>query len=157
MTRFLVLAIALLALNTKAENKDNEAFNFKKNTEEYYIKYNETLARIALRNKVSVAFLLHLNDEIYNPDKIMAGQKIFIPNQKARDYVKSQSKQYLYLVEKMGAMSFKDRNKAIKEMIQKDWLVIPVLLQALEHQDVEIRENAREALKMIHQKKEAMK
>ena len=42
-------------------------------------------------------------------------------------------------------------------MISKDWLVIPVLLQALKHKDVEVRENAKEALRIIHKKKEAMK
>ena len=157
MSRFLLVLAVFLTFSLHAENKDKPEFNFKKNTEEYFIKYNETLARIALKNNVSVAFLLHINDEIYNPDKIMAGQKIFIPNQQARDYVKSQSKKYLHLVDKMGALSFKERNKAVKEMIKKDWIVIPVLLQALEHKDVEIRENAREALKIIHQKKVAMK
>ena len=54
----------------------------------------------------------------------------------------------------MGAMTYKERHKAIKEMIRKDWLVIPLLRQALDNKDVEIRENAREALREIHRKKE---
>ena len=149
--------MVLLLLSIQAEENVEGKFDFKKNTEEYFIKYNETLARIALKNKVSVAYLLHINEEIYNPDKIMAGQKIFIPNQKARDFVAAESKKYKHLIDKMGAMTYKERNKAVKEMIKKDWLVIPVLLQALENKDVEIRENAREALKRIHQKKVAMK
>jgi len=157
MKLFFAISTLFLILTLQAEKQEVEQFKFKDNTETYHIKYNDTLARIALSNNVSVAFLLHLNEQIYNPDKIMAGQMIKIPNKKARDFVKSQSKKYLHLVDKMGAMTFKERNNAIKEMIKKDWIVIPVLLQALDHKDVEIRENAREALRIIHKKKVAMK
>ena len=130
-----------------------EQFDFQKNTENRYIKHSETLARIALENNVSVAFLLYLNEGISNPNRILAGQKLKVPNIKAQKYIKEQSKAFIPLIDKMGAMKYKERNLAIKEMIKKDWLVIPILLQALNHEDVEIRENAKLALREIHQKK----
>lgn len=157
MFKYLLVSVLIISLSAQGNDKEKSDFNFRKNTEIHNIKYSETLARIALENNVSVAFLLYLNESISNPDRIQAGQQIKIPNDKARKYIKEQSKAYMPLVKKMGAMKYKDRNIAIKEMIQKDWLAIPVLLQALKNEDVEIRENAREALKEIHRKKEKVK
>lgn len=154
MKKIICLSCLVLTIITGAEEKSHSEFDFKKNTEKYSIQYNDTLARIALTNNVSVAFLLYLNDDIYNPDKIYVGQEIKVPNNEAQKYVKNQSKNYTHLITKMGAMTYKERHKAIKEMIRKDWLVIPLLRQALDNKDVEIRENAREALREIHRKKE---
>lgn len=153
MKKFFCLSWLILTTISGAEEKKNIEFDFKKNTEKYSIKYNDTLARIALTNNVSVAFLLYLNNDIYNPDRIYAGQEILVPNKEAQLYVKTQSKNYSHLIAKMGAMTYKERHNAIKEMINKDWLAIPILRQALDHKDVEIRENAREALREIHRNK----
>ena len=156
MKKLMLAGVLLLSLNLSAGTEQNNKIDFKNNTEVHYVKNNETLARIAIKNNVSVAFLLHINKNIHNPDFLRAGQAIQIPNKKIRDYVEKESKKYVHLIEKMGAMTYKERNNAIKEMIQKDWLAVPVLLTALDHKDVEIRENAREALREIHKKKEAM-
>ena len=154
MPRILIICLMFATVNLYSNETEETQFNFKENIEKHYIKYNETLARIALQNNVSVAFLLYLNDDIYNPDKIFAGQEIKVPNKEAQAYIQKQSKAYSHLISKMGAMTYKERNAAIKEMIKKDWLVIPLLRQALGNKDVEIRENAREALREIHSKKD---
>ena len=154
MTKYLLIISVFLQLTLLSNDALNTEFNFQKNKEIHHVRIDETLARIALENKVSVAFLLYLNEDIKNPDLIYAGQKINIPNVKAREFIIAQSKVFMPFINKMGAMKYKERKKAINEMIKKDWLVIPVLLQALEHKDVEIRENARLALREIHRKKE---
>lgn len=153
MLKHLLIICLISTSSLLGIESSEEQFNFQENSKVHYIKYSETLARIALENNVSVAFLLYLNEGISNPNRIKAGQKLKVPNIKAQKYIKEQSKAFIPLIDKMGAMKYKERNLAIKEMIKKDWLVIPILLQALKHEDVEIRENAKLALREIHQKK----
>ena len=57
------------------------------------------------------------------------------------------------LLNQLGAKKSKQRIIAVKEMIRQDWRVIPLLLNALEDNDIEVRENAREALREIHKSK----
>lgn len=153
MARFLTIACLIMQVSLFSQEDLIPKFDFKKNTLQYSVEYNDTLARIALNSKVSVAFLLYLNEDIKNPDLIFPGQKVRVPNEDAVKFIISQSRAFLPYINKMGAMKYKDRKKAINEMVNKDWLAIPVLLQALDHKDVEIRENARLALREIHRKK----
>ena len=156
MTKYLLILCTFMVHNLYGQEVSKNKFNFQKNKEVHQVRIDETLARIALENKVSVAFLLYLNEDIKNPDLIYAGQKINIPNLKAREHIVAQSKGFIPFINKMGAMKYKERKKAINEMIEKDWLVIPILLQALENKDVEIRENAKLVLREIHQKREKL-
>ena len=84
---------------------------------------------------------------------IYANQKIKVPNKKAIEFISKQSITLKPIFEKLGAEKSKARIKAVKEMIKQDWRVIPLLLTALEDKDPEVRENAREALRAIHQSK----
>jgi LysM repeat protein len=145
------LLLFLFSCITFVNAEDNQKnFDFYSNTKTHHITFGESLARIALEHKVSVSFLLSLNKKISNPNRIFGGQKIKVPNDKAVKYLTEQSMTLKPLLMKLGAQASKDRIKAVKEMILQDWRVIPLLLNALKDKDVEIRENAREALREIH-------
>ena len=130
-----------------------EEIDLHKETDSYFIDHGDSLARIALKHKVSVSYLLSLNNYIHDPNMIYANQKIKVPNKKAIEFISKQSITLKPIFEKLGAEKSKARIKAVKEMIKQDWRVIPLLLTALEDKDPEVRENAREALRAIHQSK----
>jgi LysM repeat protein len=153
-TFLLLITIILAPLASANDLKDffpKMQADFSENIDKYCIKGNDTLAKIALRNKISVSFILYLNKDITEVDKLYAGQVIRIPGEKIISLIESQSQYYLPLIRKLGANEYKKRKVAMDELTQKDWRVIPILLKTLKHQDVEIRENARETLHKINQ------
>ena len=148
MKLFIVLTLTFVSLAGAQE------LDLHKETSSYNINYGESLGRIALEHKVSVSYLLSINENsIGDPDIIYAGQKIKVPNKKAIEFITEKSLMLKPFLLNLGAEKSKVRMKAVKEMIRQDWRVIPLLLEALKDKDVEVKENAREALKAIHQSK----
>ena len=73
--KYLLLFLLSTMLFVHAEVK-KKSFDFQANTKIHRINYGESLARIALDNKVSVSFLLSLNEDIDDPNQILTRKQV---------------------------------------------------------------------------------
>lgn len=156
MSKRIVISIFFLAVGVLAEPLPEIPENIYAEKTRYRINYGETLGIIANKHKVSVAFLLTLNEDIYDPNEIYADQFITVPDKDAIAKIQELSQQHGKLLIQLGAEKYPERKKAIKELIRLDWQVVPLLLEALKNPDPEVRENAREVLRALHRRKEGV-
>ena len=152
----LFISISFIGISMFAESQTNIPLELYQQKTLYKIKNGETLAHIANTHQVSVAYLLTLNKEIYDPDRIYADQQINVPNKQAILQINKDGETFTPLVKQLGAEKYPDRKNAILSLIKLDWQAVPLLLKALHNDDPEIRENAREVLRALHRKKVLM-
>ncbi|MCH2204602.1 MAG: LysM peptidoglycan-binding domain-containing protein [Lentisphaerales bacterium] len=147
---FLVL-LSLISLNATAIEKyfPNLKADFSENIDKYCIEKNDSLVALAAKCKVSPSFILYLNPELHSYENFYPGKVIKLPGLNVKSFIGSKSRSLTYLIDQLGAEDFQTRNNALNQLIDSDWKAVPILMKALKCKEVEIRGNAKEALKQI--------
>ena len=146
-----LLTLSLTCLNISAIEKyfPNLKADFSENIDMYCIERNDSLVALAAKCKVSPSFILYLNPELHSYENFYVGKIIKLPGQNVKSFIDSRSRSLNYLINQLGAQDFETRNNALNQLITKDWQAVPILMKTLKHEDVEIRGNAKDALRKI--------
>ena len=122
---------------------------FSENIDLYCVEKGDSIISLALKHKVSPSFLLYLNEELHKHESFYVGKTIKLPGDNIKSFIESRSKSLNYLINQLGADDYQNRRHALNQLINKDWLAVPILLKNVKHKDVEIRGNVKDALKQI--------
>ena len=123
--------------------------DFNENVNLYCIQKEDTVKKIAFDQKISPALIFYLNPELNTAADIYTGKVIKLPAQKVLEYISSRSKNYHHKVLELGTGSYSIRKQALDFLISKNYLAVPILINALKSKNPDIKENSKEALRKI--------